>query len=137
MQIRWTSVFVDDQDKALQFYTEILGFVKKQDIRAGEARWITLVSPDAPDGIELVLEPNNNPAVQIHGQPAAAVFQKALYEAGVPFTAFFVEDVQREFERLKERGVVFTVVPTKTEWGVYAIFDDTCGNLMMLNQVNP
>ncbi|OUM88520.1 MAG: glyoxalase [Bacillus thermozeamaize] len=115
MKIKLTSVFVDDQDKALKFYTEVLGFVKKQDVPAGGARWITVVSPEGPDDIELVLEPNGNPAAQIDGKPAAASFQKALYEAGIPFTSFFVEDVHKEYERMKKLGVVFTMEPTKTE----------------------
>lgn len=136
MKIKLTSVFVDDQDKALKFYTEVLGFVKKQDVPAGGARWITVVSPEGPDDIELVLEPNGNPAVQIDGNPAAETFQKALYEAGIPYTTFFVEDVYKEYERMKNLGVAFAMEPTKTEWGVQAIFDDTCGNLIMLAQVN-
>lgn len=136
MKIKLTSVFVDDQDKALKFYTEVLGFVKKQDIPAGGARWLTVVSPEGPDDLELLLEPNGNPAVQIDGKPAAETFQKALYEAGIPFTTFFVEDVYKEYERMKNLGVAFAMEPTKTEWGVQAIFDDTCGNLIMLAQVN-
>jgi catechol 2,3-dioxygenase-like lactoylglutathione lyase family enzyme len=136
MQIKLTSIFVDDQDKALKFYTEVLGFVKKKDIPVGGAKWLTVVSPEGPDDMELLLEPNGNPAVQINGKPAAAAFQKALFEAGIPFTTFFVEDLQKEYERMKNLGVVFTMEPTKTVWGAQAIFDDTCGNLIMLAQVN-
>jgi catechol 2,3-dioxygenase-like lactoylglutathione lyase family enzyme len=136
MKIKLTSVFVDDQDKALKFYTEVLGFVKKQDIPVGDAKWLTVVSPEGPNDIELLLEPNGNPAVQINGQPAALTFQKALYEAGIPFTMFYVEDIHKEYERMKNLGVVFTMKPTKTEWGAQAIFDDTCGNLIMLAQVD-
>lgn len=136
MQIKLTSIFVDDQDKALKFYTEVLGFVKKKDIPVGGAKWLTVVSPEGPDDMELLLEPNGNPAVQINGKPAAAAFQKALFEAGIPFTIFFVEDLHKEYERMKNLGVVFTMEPTKTEWGAQAIFDDTCGNLIMLAQVD-
>lgn len=136
MKIKLTSVFVDDQEKALRFYTEVLGFVKKQDVPAGGARWLTVVSPEGPDDLELLLEPNGNPAVQINGQPAAAAFQRALYEAGIPYTSFFVEDLNKEYERMKKLGVTFTMEPTKTEWGFQAIIDDTCGNLIMLAQVD-
>ncbi|GAB7389015.1 VOC family protein [Bacillaceae bacterium] len=136
MKIKLTSIFVDDQDKALKFYTEVLGFVKKQDFPVGGAKWLTVVSPEGPDDIELLLEPNGNPAVQINGKPAAEAFQKALFEAGIPFTTFFVEDIHKEYERMKNLGVVFAMEPTKTEWGVQAIFDDTCGNLIMLAQVD-
>lgn len=136
MKIKLTSVFVDDQEKALRFYTEVLGFVKKQDVPAGGARWLTVVSPEGPDDLELLLEPNGNPAVQINGQPAAAAFQRALYEAGIPYTSFFVEDLNKEYERMKKLGVTFIMEPTKTEWGFQAIIDDTCGNLIMLAQVD-
>jgi predicted enzyme related to lactoylglutathione lyase len=136
MKIKLTSVFVDDQEKALRFYTEVLGFVKKQDVPAGGARWLTVVSPEGPDDLELLLEPNGNPAVQINGEPAAAAFQKALYEAGIPYTSFFVEDLNKEYERMKKLGVTFIMEPTKTEWGFQAIIDDTCGNLIMLAQVD-
>lgn len=134
MRIKVTSLFVDDQEKALRFYTEVLGFVKKQDVPAGGARWLTVVSPERPDDVELLLEPNWNSAVQINGQPAAAVFQRSLYEAGIPYTVFFVENLVEECERLKKRGVTFTMEPVKTEWGYQAVIDDTCGNLIMLSQ---
>jgi catechol 2,3-dioxygenase-like lactoylglutathione lyase family enzyme len=124
MKIVVTSVPVDDQDKALKFYTEVLGFVKKKDIPLGEFKWLTVVSPDAPDGIELLLEPSDNPAVQ--------VFKKALVEQGIPFTSFGVEDVQKEYERLKKIGVRFTMEPTAMGPVTVAIFDDTCGNLIQI-----
>lgn len=126
MKIKLSSVVVDDQDKALRFYTEVLGFVKKTDIPAGEFRWITVVSPEGPDDLQLVLEPNDN--------PAARTYQRALFEQGIPATSFFVEDVQREYERMKQLGVAFHTEPTSLEWGTFAIFDDTCGNLIQLYQ---
>ncbi|MDP2859908.1 MAG: VOC family protein [Bacillota bacterium] len=127
MKIKLTSVLVDDQDKALKFYTETLGFVKKTDIPAGEARWLTVVSPDGPDDIELLLEPNRN--------PAARTFQDALFKQGIPLTAFAVEDIRKEFERMKQLGVVFSMEPTKTGPVTVAVFEDTCGNLIQLYQV--
>ena len=126
MKIKLSSVFVDDQDKALKFYTEVLGFVKKTDRPAGEFRWLTVVSPEAPDDVELLLEPNDN--------PAARTYQQAIFEAGIPATAFAVEDVHLEYERMSQLGVAFSMKPTRTEWGIMAVFDDTCGNLICLNQ---
>jgi len=126
MKINLTSVMVDDQDKALRFYTEVLGFVKKVDIPVGEAKWLTVVSPEGPDDIELLLEPNSNPAVP------AKEFQKALYEAGIPATSFAVDDVQKEYERLSALGVVFAAEPTTAGDVTTAVFDDTCGNLIMI-----
>jgi predicted enzyme related to lactoylglutathione lyase len=126
MKIKLTSVFVDDQDKAVKFYTEVLGFVAKRDMPAGEFRFITVVSPEEPGGTELLLEPNAN--------PAARTYQKAIYEAGIPCTSFFAEDVQQEYERMLKLGVVFSTRPTVTEWGTYAVLDDTCGNLIQLHQ---
>ena len=127
MKIRLASVFVDDQDKALRFYTQVLGFVKKSDFPVGEFKWLTVVSPEGPDDVELVLEPNDN--------PVAKTFQDAIFNQGIPMTAFAVEDVQREYERLKGRGVVFRTEPTKMESGpAIAVFDDTCGNLIQLYQ---
>jgi len=127
MKIGLTSVFVDDQAKAVAFYTEVLGFVKKADQAVGEFRWLTVVSPEGPEGIELLLEPNDN--------PAAKAYQAAIYEAGMPATMFFSDDVQREYERLVEKGVEFRLPPTKMEWGgTQAIFDDTCGNLIGIHQ---
>lgn len=127
MKIKLSSVFVDDQDKALKFYTEVLGFVKKTDIPVGGARWLTVVSPEGPDDIELVLEPNGN--------PAAKTFQKAIFEQGIPLTAFAVEDIQKEYQRMEKLGVVFSMKPTKTGEVTVAVFDDTCGNLIQLYQV--
>lgn len=117
---------VDDQDKALKFYTEILGFVKKTEVPMGEHKWLTVVSPEERDGVELVLEPM--------GFPPAAVFQKELFDAGIPWTAFHVEDVQKEYERLKKRGVVFSTEPTAMGPVTIAVFDDTCGNNIQLVQ---
>ena len=127
MKIQLTSVFVDDQDKALRFYVEVLGFVKKQDFPVGKFRWITVVSPEGPDDIELVLEPNDN--------PGAKAYQKALYQQRIPHTAFAVEDVQKEYERLTQLGVEFTLEPTEAGPVIRAIFDDTCSNLIQLYQI--
>ncbi|MGD8534973.1 MAG: VOC family protein [Candidatus Aminicenantes bacterium] len=126
MKIKLNSVFVDDQDKALNFYTEVLGFIKKTEIPLGEFKWLTVVSPEEPEGTELVLEPNSN--------PAAKAFQSALVKQGIPLTAFAVEDVQKEYERLKKLGVEFTMEPTQTGPTTVAVFDDTCGNLIQLYQ---
>jgi catechol 2,3-dioxygenase-like lactoylglutathione lyase family enzyme len=127
MKILLTSVFVNDQAKALTFYTEVLGFVKKQDVTAGNYRWLTVVSPDQPDGTELLLEPNAN--------PAAKTYQEAIFGQGIPATMFGVEDVQEEYQRLKALGVVFTVEPTKVIGSVIrAVLDDTCGNLIQIVQ---
>jgi catechol 2,3-dioxygenase-like lactoylglutathione lyase family enzyme len=127
MKIKLSSVFVDDQDKALNFYTEILGFVKKHDIPLGEFKWLTVVSPDGPDDIELLLEPNNN--------PAAKAFQEAIFTQGIPATAFVVDDVEQEFEKLTELGVVFHQKPTQAGPVIIAVFNDTCGNLIQIYQV--
>jgi catechol 2,3-dioxygenase-like lactoylglutathione lyase family enzyme len=127
MKIKLTSVLVDDQEKALAFYTEVLGFVKKQEIPVGEAKFLTVVSPDEPDGTELLLEPDNN--------PASKTFKQAIVEQGIPFTAFQVEDIQREYERMKGLGVTFTQEPTQMGPTTQAVFDDTCGNLIQIYQV--
>ena len=127
MKIKLTSVMVDDQVKALKFYTEVLGFVKKTDVPAGEARWLTVVSPEGPHDVELLLEPNGN--------PAAKTFQEALFTQGIPLTAFEVDDIQQEFKRLKQLSVVFRMEPTKAGPVTLAIFEDTCGNLIQLYQV--
>ena len=124
MKIKLNSVFVDDQEKALKFYTEVLGFMKKVDLPAGEHRWLTVVSPEEPDGTELLLEPNSN--------PAAKTYQQAIFEQNIPATAFAVEDVQAEYERLKKLGVVFHSEPTLMGEVAIAVFDDTCGNLICL-----
>ncbi len=127
MKIKLSSVLVDDQDKALKFYTEVLGFVKKEDIPLGEARWLTVVSPQAPDEVELLLEPNSN--------PAAKAYQRPLFEQGIPLTAFSVDDIQSEYERIKKLGVVFRSEPENVGTATVAVFDDTCGNLIQLYQV--
>ena len=126
MRIKLNGIPVDDQSKALTFYTDVMGFVKKHEIPAGEFRWITVVAPDDPDGTELVLEPNNN--------PAARTFQAELFQQGIPITAFEVDDVESEFDRLKEKGVVFTMKPTAMGPVTVAILSDTCGNLIQLYQ---
>lgn len=126
MKIKLASVFVDDQDKALRFYTQALGFVKKRDLSVGKFRWLTVVSPEEPDGAELLLEPSDN--------PAARTFKNAIFEQGIPATAFAVEDIQEEYERMKKLGVVFRMNPTKTGETTVAVFDDTCGNLIQLYQ---
>jgi len=126
MRIVLSSVYVDDLQKGLKFYTEVLGFVKKADMMVGDARWLTVVSPEDPEGTELVLEPSDN--------PAARTFKKAIAKQGIPLTSFAVEDVQEEYERLKKLGVVFTVEPTKMGPVTVAVFDDTCGNLIQIAQ---
>ncbi len=126
MRIKLTSIFVDDQSKALAFYTDVLGFRPKHDVPVGEYRWITVVSPEGPDDIELVLEPNAN--------PAARTFQEALLAQGIPVTAFEVSDLQAEFDRLTARGVAFTRKPTPAGPVTIAILADTCGNLIQLYQ---
>ncbi len=129
MRIKLTSVSIDDYDQALKFYTGVLGFVKKQDIpMGGGARWITVVSPEEPDGTELLLEPNA-------GYPALKVLKESLVKDGIPFTAFQVDDIQKEYERLKKLGVVFKSGPTKAGPVTQAVFDDTCGNLIQIYQV--
>ncbi|MDH3890468.1 MAG: VOC family protein [candidate division Zixibacteria bacterium] len=126
MKIKLAGIIVDDQDKAQKFYTEVLGFVVKDNIPVGEFRWLTVVSPLEPDGTQLALEPNDN--------PAAKTFQSALFAQGIPATALFVDDIQAEFERLKKLGVKFTVEPTETGGVTIAVFDDTCGNLIQIVQ---
>jgi catechol 2,3-dioxygenase-like lactoylglutathione lyase family enzyme len=128
VRITLTSVLVDDQDKALTFYTEVLGFAPKHDVPMGKHRWITVVSPENPDGAELVLEPGDHPAVK--------PFQDALVADGIPFTAFAVDDVRAEFERMRGLGVRFTQEPTEMGPVTIAVLDDTCGNLIQIQQVN-
>ncbi len=128
MKIKLSSVIVDDQAKALEFYTEVLGFAVKQDIPMGEARWLTVVSPEAPEEIELLLEPNRNPAAQ--------TYQRALFEQGIPLTAFQVEDIQGEYERLSKLGVAFRSQPTTAGPATIAVLEDTCGNLIQLYQLD-
>jgi catechol 2,3-dioxygenase-like lactoylglutathione lyase family enzyme len=124
MRINVTSVFVDDQAKALTFYTDVLGFVGKTDVPVGEHRWLTVVSPEAPDGVELLLEPNAHPAAQ--------AYQQAIVADGIPATSFAVDDVQAEFERLSSRGVTFVQPPAAMGPVTTAVFDDTCGNLIQI-----
>lgn len=126
MKIIVTSIFVQDQDKALEFYTETLGFVKKHDVPVGEYRWIALVSPDNQDGTELLLEPNNH--------PAAKEYQKRIFAEGIPATMFGVADVRVEYKRLIKHGVKFTMEPTVMGEITLAVFDDTCGNLIQIVQ---
>lgn len=128
MRIKLHSVMVDDQQKALDFYTQVLGFQLKYDVPAGGARWITVVSPEGPDDLELVLEPNGN--------PAARTFQEAMFEQGIPLSAFEVVDLDAEYERLRARDVAFTQPPTEMGPVKIAIFADTCGNLVQLYQPN-
>lgn len=128
MRINITSVLVDDQEKALRFYTDVLGFAKKSDVPLGEARWLTVVSPDAPDGVELLLEPDEH--------PAAGPFKRALVSDGIPFTSFAVDDVKTEFDRLQGLGVRFTQEPTAMGTVTTAVFDDTCGNLIQIARAN-
>jgi catechol 2,3-dioxygenase-like lactoylglutathione lyase family enzyme len=125
MRIVVTSVLVDDQDKALKFYTEVLGFVKKNDIPLGDDRWLTVVSLEDPDGTELLLEPD--------GHPAAGPFKRALVDDGIPFTSFAVYDVHAEYERLRSAGVRFTQEPTEMGDVTTAVLDDTCGNLIQMH----
>jgi catechol 2,3-dioxygenase-like lactoylglutathione lyase family enzyme len=127
MRIVVTSVLVDDQDKALRFYTDVLGFVKKTEVPLGAHRWLTVVSPDDPDGVELVLEPDEHPAVK--------PFKRALVEDGIPFTSFGVKDVSAEYNRLVGAGVRFTQPPVDMGPVTTAVFDDTCGNLIQIAQM--
>ena len=128
MRIKLNSVMVDDQQKALEFYTNVLGFVTKHDIPVGEYRWITVVSPEGRDDLELALEPNAN--------PAGRTFQEALFGQGIPATAFESADVEQDFRRLRAKGVVFTTDPTNMGAVTIAVFADTCGNLIQLYQPN-
>lgn len=123
-RINLTSVFVDDQEKALRFYTDVLGFEKKNDVPTGEYRWLTVVSPEDPDGVELLLEPE--------GHPAARPFKEALVADGIPFTSFAVADVRQAYEELSAKGVTFTQPPTVMGPVTTAVLDDTCGNLIQL-----
>jgi catechol 2,3-dioxygenase-like lactoylglutathione lyase family enzyme len=124
VRITTASVFVDDQEKALRFYTDILGFQKKTDVPAGEDRWLTVVSPEAPDGVELLLEPDKH--------PAARPFKEALVADGIPFTSFGVADTRAEYQRLSEAGVRFVQEPADMGPVVTAVLDDTCGNLIQI-----
>ncbi len=124
MKIVVTSVYVDDQDKALRFYTNVLGFVKKTEMSMGEARWLTVVAPEDPNGTELLLEPDRHPAVR--------PFKRALVEDGIPFTSFAVKDVQAEYERLRSAGIHFTQPPVEMGPVTTAVLDDTSGNLIQI-----
>jgi predicted enzyme related to lactoylglutathione lyase len=126
MKIKLTSVFVNDQEKALMFYTEVLGFVKKREMPAGKFKWLTVVSPEDPGSVELLLEPNDN--------PAAKTFQEAIFKQAIPAKAFAVDDIQKEFERMTKMGVAFKMTPTQMGPVKVAIFDDTCGNLIQIVQ---
>jgi catechol 2,3-dioxygenase-like lactoylglutathione lyase family enzyme len=128
MRIHLASVFVDDQDKALRFYTDVLGFEKKEEVPVGEYRWLTVVTPGQEDGTELVLEPDVHPAVK--------PFKEALVEDGIPFTSFAVDDVEAEYDRLRTLGVRFTQQPTNLGPTTMAVFEDTCGNLIAIAQRN-
>jgi catechol 2,3-dioxygenase-like lactoylglutathione lyase family enzyme len=128
MKINLASVHVDDQDRALTFYTEKLGFLKKTEQPIGDAKWITVVSPEEPDGVELVLEPSDH--------PAAKPYMEALVADGIPITSFAVADVQAEYERLSALGVTFVQAPTVMGPVTTAIFDDTCGNLVQIAAMN-
>ena len=127
MRIVVTSVMVDDQDKALRFYTDVLGFVKKTEVPLGAHRWLTVVSPDDPEGVELLLEPDD--------YPVAKPFKRALVEDGIPFTSFAVTDVNAEYKRLVGAGVRFTQPPVEMGPVITAVFDDTCGNLIQMAQM--
>jgi predicted enzyme related to lactoylglutathione lyase len=129
MKIKLSSVSIEDYDKALKFYTEILGFAAKRDIPLGDgARWITVVSPEDPDGVELLLEPNAS-------YPAMKALKESLFQDGIPFTAFEVDDIQREYERMEKLGVEFMMEPTNMGTTTAAIFNDTCGNLIQIYQI--
>jgi predicted enzyme related to lactoylglutathione lyase len=127
MKIKVTSVFVDDQDKALQFYTEVLGFAKKTDFSQGPYRWLTVASAEEPDGTELQLALNNN--------PAAKAYQQAIFQQGQPAAMFFTDDVQADYERMKARGAEFTMPPKDVTASKIAMLNDTCGNLIQVTQL--
>lgn len=129
MKIVLTSVYVDDQEKALAFYSDVLGFVPKEDMPMGESRWLTVVSPDDPDGTQLLLEPDHHPGV--------GPFKEALQNDGIPFASFGVDDVQAEYERLTDLGVRFTQAPVQMGPVTMAVFDDTCGNLIQIAERKP
>ncbi|HTE44213.1 MAG TPA: VOC family protein [Gemmatimonadaceae bacterium] len=124
MKIKLTTVYVNDQEKALRFYTQVLGFVKKADFSQGPFRWLTVASPDEPDGTELQLALNNNPAAQ--------TYQQAMFDQNQPAAMFYVDDVQREYDRMKPLGAEFTMPPTKVTGSTIAMLKDTCGNLIQL-----
>ena len=127
MKVKITSVMVDNQDKALKFYTEVLGFIKKTEVPLGDHKWLTVVSKEEPDGVEVLLEPM--------GFAPAKIYQKALKDSGIPLTQFYVDDIQSEHERLEKLGVRFSMKPTQMGPATIAVFDDTCGNNIQLVQV--
>jgi predicted enzyme related to lactoylglutathione lyase len=127
MRIKWTTIYVDDQEKALRFYTEVLGFMKKADFSNGPYRWLTVASPEEPDGTELQLE--------LHANPAAKAYQEALFQQGIQAAQFMVDDLDREYERIKDRGGEFTIPPTNATGSKIATLNDTCGNLIQLAQL--
>jgi predicted enzyme related to lactoylglutathione lyase len=127
MKIKLTSVYVDDQDKALRFYTDVLGFTKKTDVSQGPFRWLTVASPDEPDGTELQLALNNN--------PAAKAYQQALFQQGQAAVMFFTDDVKGDYARIKARGADFTMPPTEVTGSTIAQLNDTCGNLIQITQL--
>ncbi|MGE5140044.1 MAG: VOC family protein [Rudaea sp.] len=124
MKIKLMSIYVDDQEKALRFYTDVLGFQKKADVTQGPYRWLTVVSPEEPDGVELQLAPNDN--------PAAKAYQQALFQQGQPAAMFYADDVQQEYDRMKARGADFKMPPTKVTGSTIAMVNDTCGNLIQI-----
>jgi predicted enzyme related to lactoylglutathione lyase len=128
MKIKLTTIYVDDQDNALRFYTDVLGFIKKTDISQGSYRWLTVASSEEPDGTELQLALNDN--------PAAKAYQQAIFEQGQPAAMFFTDDVNADYERVKARGANFTMPPTKVTGSTIAMLDDTCGNLIQLTQLS-
>ena len=128
MKIKLTSIYVDDQDKALRFYTDVLGFVKKADVTQGPFRWLTVASPEEPDGTELQLALNDNPAAQ--------AYQRAMFEQGQPAAMFYVDDVQDEYERMNALGANFTMPPTKVTGSTIAMLNDTCGNLIQITRLD-
>ena len=127
MKIKVTTLFVDDQDKALRFYTDVLGFIKKTDVKNGPYRWLTVASPEEPNGTELQLALNDN--------PAAKAYQEARFQQGQPAAMFFTEDVRGDYERIKARGAMFTMPPTAVTGSTIAMVNDTCGNLVQLTQL--
>jgi len=130
-----TSILVDNQDKALKFYTEVLGFIKKTDIPMGpDTKWLTVVASEGPDDVEILLEPNWNPGIQIDGKPAAAEWQKILFNAGIPCAVFGVTDIEAEYKKLLEAGARFTKPPMQAGPVKIAVLDDTCGNLVQIIQ---
>lgn len=128
MKIKVTGIYVDDQEKALRFYTDILGFVKKADVTQGPYRWLTVASPEESDGVQLQLAPNDN--------PAAKSYQQAMFEQGQPTAMFYVDDVQREYDRMKAVGAEFTMPPTKVTGSTIAMLNDTCGNLIQITALD-